>query len=209
MSTIVPLEPNASFVDQEYIPSPERLYRMSVEKYEAMVASGVFSKRDRIHLINGLLVAKMTEYPPHTFACDALRFTIESLLPAGWYLRIDKPLRIAYLTSEPEPDLVVARGSFRDFAEQHPEPAQAPFVVEVANASLSGDWAMTRVYGAGGVATYWIVNLIDRQVEVYTGAGPNGYQIRQDYKDGQQVPFVLDGVELGRIAVSDILPQRS
>jgi Uma2 family endonuclease len=209
MSTLAPIEPSASLVDQEYIPSPESLYRMSIEQYEAMVASGVFSKRDRFHLVNGYLVAKMAEHPPHTFACDALRFAVESLLSVGWYVRIDKPLRIVARASEPEPDLVVVRGTIRDFEEIHPEPAQAPFVVEVANTSLSEDRGMIRVYGAGGVATYWIVNLIDRQVEVYTGAGPDGYQTRQDYKAGQQVPFILDGVELGRITVTDILPRRS
>jgi Uma2 family endonuclease len=182
---------------------------MSIEKYEAMVASGVFSKHDRFHLINGLLVAKMAEYPPHKFACDALRFALESLLPAGWYLRIDKPLRIPTRASEPEPDLVVARGSSRDFAEQHPEPSQVPFVVEVASSSLSQDRGMIRVYGGGGVATHWIVNLIGRKVKVYKVASPDGYQTCEDYEDGQQVRFILDGVERGRIGVTDILPRRS
>lgn len=209
MSMLAPIEPIVSQLDHEYIPSPESLYRMSIEKYEAMVASGVFSKRDRFQLINGFLVAKMTEYPPHTFVCDTLHLALESLLPAGWYLRMDKPLRIPTRASVPEPDLVIVRGTCRDFEEQHPEPAQAPFVVEVASSSLSGDRGTIRVYGVGGVATYWIVNLIDRQVEVYTGAGPDGYQTRQDFKTGQQVPFILDGVELGPIAVADILPRRS
>jgi hypothetical protein len=68
---------------------------------------------------------------------------------------------------------------------------------------------MIGVYGAGGVATYWFVNLVDRQVEVYTGAGRAGYQTRQDYQAGQQVPFMLDGIELGHISVDDILPVRS
>ncbi len=31
---------------------------------------GAFSKRDRFHLINGYLVAKMTQNPPHTTADD-------------------------------------------------------------------------------------------------------------------------------------------
>jgi Uma2 family endonuclease len=208
MSTIASNESNVALADQEYIPSPESLYRMSIEKYEAMVASGVFSKRDRLHLINGFLVAKITEYPPHTFACDALRFLLEPLLPAGWYIRTEKPLRIPSRASEPEPDLVVVKGSFRDYALRHPGPTHALLVVEVASSSLSADRGMIQVYGAGGIATYWIVNLVDRQVEVYTGAGPNGYQTRQDFKAGEAVPFILDGFELGRICVEDILPPR-
>jgi Uma2 family endonuclease len=209
MSTFAPTEPNVSIKEGDYIPSPGSLYRMSVEKYEALVASGVFSKRDRFHLVNGFLVAKMTEYPPHTFSCDALRFALEPLLPAGWYVRMEKPLRIQSRASEPEPDLVVVKGSFRDYARHHPGPAHVPLVIEVASSSLSADRGMIQVYGAGGIATYWIVNLVDRQVEVYTGAGPNGYQSRHDFKAGEAVPFILDGVERGRISVEDILPPRS
>jgi Uma2 family endonuclease len=213
MSTLAPIEPVVEPAEEDFMPSPESLYRMSIEKYEAMVASGVFSKRDRFHLINGFLVAKMTEYLPHTYACDAVRFNLEPMLPAGFYLRLDKPLRIPTRASEPQPDLALVRGTWRDYEEKHPEPHQAPFVVEVASTSLREDRGMALVYGKGGIAVYWIVNLVDRQVEVYqvevyTGAGSRGYQQRKDYKAGEQVPFVLDGVERGRIAVADILPRQ-
>ena len=38
-----------------------RPYRLSVAKYEAMVASGAFTKADRFELIEGILVEKMTK----------------------------------------------------------------------------------------------------------------------------------------------------
>jgi hypothetical protein len=66
VATITRAEVKSPTVDPGWIPSP--LYRMSLEQYEAMVASGVFTKRDRFHLINGYLVAKMTQNPPHTVA---------------------------------------------------------------------------------------------------------------------------------------------
>jgi hypothetical protein len=56
------------------------------------------------------------------------------------------------------------------------------------------------------VAVFWIVNLIDRQVEVYTDPGTAGYATRQDYAPGQQVPVMIDGRQCGLIAVDDILP---
>jgi hypothetical protein len=52
----------------------------------------------------------------------------------------------------------------------------------------------------------WIVNLVDHQVEMYSGPSPSGYQSRQDFTPGLEIPVVIDGVERGRIAVSDILP---
>jgi Uma2 family endonuclease len=205
MSTITPLQPMTA-TQPFWVPSLPTLYRLSIAQYEAMVASGVFTKRDRLHLINGFLVAKMTEYPPHAAACDGVRFAIEALLPTGWYVRPDKPLKIPNCISVPEPDVVVARGTWRDYNQRHPEPSQAPLVVEVSSSSLLEDRRMALVYGRGGVAVYWIVNLIDRQVEVHTDPGPDGYHTVQVFSSDQAVPLFLEGTELGRIAVTDILP---
>jgi len=52
----------------------------------------------------------------------------------------------------------------------------------------------------------WLVNLVDRHVEVYTDPGPAGYASRKDFPSGQQVPVVIDGRQAGQIAVDDILP---
>jgi Uma2 family endonuclease len=79
-------------------------------------------------------------------------------------------------------------------------------VVEVPHSGLAQDRAKTRVYGWAGIPIYWIVNLVDRQVEVYTGPHSGGYATRVDYRSGQHVPFVIDGVIVGQIAVDDLLP---
>jgi Uma2 family endonuclease len=63
------------------------------------------------------------------------------------------------------------------------------------------------IYGSQGVPMYWIVNVKDRQVEVYTNPGPDGYATRDLFKPGESVPVVIDGIEVGRIAVADILPR--
>jgi hypothetical protein len=64
----------------------------------------------------------------------------------------------------------------------------------------------TEVYGPATIPVYWIVNLADRQVEVYTDPGPAGYLSTEVFPEGQSVPVVIDGQALGLIAVSDILP---
>ena len=63
-----------------------------------------------------------------------------------------------------------------------------------------------KIYAAAGIPVYWIVNVVARQVEVYSKPGTNGYQLREDYGPGQSVPVVLDGIQVGTIAVADILP---
>jgi Uma2 family endonuclease len=78
--------------------------------------------------------------------------------------------------------------------------------VEVSDTSLAKDRRRTRVYGAGGIPVYWIINLVDRQVEVYTSPTSDGYGLMQIYKLGENVPVVLEGIVVGHVAVADLLP---
>jgi Uma2 family endonuclease len=190
-----------------WIPSP--LYRMTVEQYEAMVASGVFSKKDRLHLINGYLVAKMTVNPPHTIANGLVGAELSQIVPAdGYHIRAAEPIRLPNQASEPEPDRCVVRGTIRDYEGQHPGPGDVALLVEVSDSSLSDDRALAgEVYGPAGIPVYWIINLVHRQVEVYAGPGPGGYHSTAVYTEGQAVPVVIDGRPLGQIAVADLLPR--
>jgi Uma2 family endonuclease len=188
----------------EWVPSP--LYRLSLEQYEAMVASGVFTPRDRFHLINGFLVAKMTQNDPHCTADDLCGAALVRILPPGWYVRAAKPVRLPSQVSKPEPDRCVVRGAIRDYSQRSPGAADVGLIVEVAESSLGEDRKLARIYGASGIETYWIVNLVDRQVEVYTLPYADGYHARQDFAPGEEIPLVLDGAEVGRVPVDEILP---
>jgi Uma2 family endonuclease len=200
MSTLSEPQP----VDPTWIPTP--LYRMSVEKYEALVQSGVFATHDRFHLINGYLVAKMTQNTPHVTADDLCGAELNRAIPAGWYVRAAKPLRLPAEASEPEPDRCVVRGGIRDYADHHPGPADVALVVEVSEASLADDRKMAQVYGNAGIPIYWIINLIDGHVEVYSNPVPAGYAAMEVLMPGHVLPVVIDGIEVGHIPVADILP---
>jgi len=114
-------------------PPPGRvLYRLSVEQYEAMVASGAFKKEDRLELIEGSLVEKMTKGPNHSTGSEDCWRAIHAVLAGGWLVRIEKPIRIPDRDSEPEPDVSVARGKTADYRRRHPGPAEVGLVVEVA-----------------------------------------------------------------------------
>jgi len=204
MSTIATTQPMASPMTSEWLPAP--LYRMTVEQYEAMVDSGAFTKRDRFHLINGYLVAKMTQRTPHVTAENLCIAEINRKIPTGWHLRPAQPVRIPARASEPEPDLCVVRGGIRDYADHHPGPADVALVVEIAESSLAEDRKMAEVYGSAGIPVYWIVNLVDGQVEVYANPGPLGYGSMEVLMPGHVLPVMIDGVEVGQVPVVDVLP---
>jgi Uma2 family endonuclease len=206
MSTIARAMPPAPAMPG-WIPSP--LYRMTVEEYEAMVASGVFKGRNRFHLINGFLVEKMTQNPPHTVADINCGKELDRVIPRGWHVRPGKPIRIPGHDSEPEPDRCVARGTANDYGEQHPGPGDIALVVEIADSSLADDRDYaTNLYGPAGIPVCWIVDVKARRVEVYTLAGPQGYGPPEFFGEAKSLPVVIRGRQVGRIPVKDILPPR-
>jgi Uma2 family endonuclease len=194
MSTIAPKQPASS-----------PLYRTNFYEYERMAAAGVLAD-ERVELIDGYLVRKMAKSPPHSWTTTALVRMLEAMLPPRWTTRQHQPVRIPDF-DEPEPDVTILRGANEDYAHRHPERADVALVVEVSDATLDYDQGVKlSAYAKGAIPVYWIVNLVDRQVEVYSGPRPDGYATCDVYRSGQHVPLVLDGVVVGQIAVDDILP---
>ena len=186
----------------EFVDATETLYRLTVDEYERI---GEYLDDQRVELIDGLLVKKMVQKPPHVVTCELVGDAIRGKTPAGWHVREAKPLRVP-TRSEPEPDFAPVRGKARDFVDRHPDAADAALVVEVADSSLAKDRRRRRTYGPAGIPVYWIVNLISRQVEVYARPKGNGYELRTVFKAGQELPLVIDGTVVGAVAVADMLP---
>jgi Uma2 family endonuclease len=183
-------------------------YRIVVETYEAMVASVVFTKRDRFELIEGILVQKMTKGRKHSAGSENTWRAIHALLPAGWHVRIDKPVRIPARDSEPEPDVSVARGVPDDYLDLDPGPADIALVVEVSDSTLAADRALAATYGGGGIAVDWVVNVADRQLEVYANPAGGVYPAPTILGETESVDLIIAGAVVGRIAVADLLPRR-
>jgi Uma2 family endonuclease len=182
------------------------LYRFSVAQYDRMVHDGTIGKNERVELIEGLLVTKMGKNPPHVFAGKLGLKRLERLVSPGWHVGKEDPVVVSEW-GKPEPDLSVVRGTENDYLHRAVTAADVGLVVEIAESSLATDRSvMTKIYARAGIPVYWIVNLVDRQIEVYTQPSDDEYQSRQDFALDQDVPVVIDGREIGRIPVSDIVP---
>jgi Uma2 family endonuclease len=180
------------------------LRRITIDEYEELGAAG-YLDGPPIELINGFLVKKLGKSPPHVIACEATRDVVVPLLPPGWRLAIAAPVRIPE-SDEPEPDLAIARGTLRDYEKRHPRPADIGLLIEVADITLERDRGERQIiYARGGVPVYWIVNLVDKQLEIHTGPAEAGYRERRVLTAAEEVTLALDGQELGRFSVSDIL----
>ena len=180
-------------------------YRMTLEQYESLIASGFFAKQDDVHLINGYVVNRMAESPLHGAVLEAVRIAIGAILLATWHTRSQSGLRIPAQVSIPRPDLAVVRGDWRDYSGRYPEAADTALVAEVSVSSLDKDRALADIYGKAGIPVYWLVNVDDGQVEVYSNPGPSGYQTHEVLAPGHVLQVLVDGVEIGEIPVADIL----
>jgi Uma2 family endonuclease len=185
------------------------VWRLSVDQYHAMIGAGILTSDDPVELLEGVLVQKMPKNPAHVMAKCLLVEALRKIIPTGWFVREQDP--VTTTDSEPEPDTAVVRGSPRHYVERHPGPEDAALIVEVADSSLRRDRGQKkRLYARANVREYWIVSLVDRQVEVF--ANPTGpgrkpdYRQRREYKAIDSVPVVIDGREVGRLTVADLLP---
>lgn len=183
-------------------------WRFSVEKYHEMIQNGILTEDDPVELIDGLLVEKMPTNPPHALTNKRLRKAIEKRLPAGWEVYVQDPITLE--GSEPEPDLTVVEGEDAKFAMRHPGPADIALVTEISDSTLSLDRGpKKRLYARARIRRYWIVNLIDTKVEVYTDPGITSegpdYLKHEDFGIGQEVAFDVGGQNVV-IPAAEFLP---
>ncbi len=206
----VSAQPDVPAVDRAppAVPS-DPIWRFSVREYHEMIRAGILTEGDPVELLDGWLVPKMTKNPPHCVATYLVRRALERIVPQGWY--VDSQGAITLATSEPEPDAAIVRGDPRAYVDRHPSPEDVALVVEVADASLHRDrTSKKRLYAQAGIPVYWIVNLVERRVEVYTD--PSGPTDEPDYRQqctfgkSEEVPLVVERREVGRIAASAMLP---
>lgn len=190
------------------VPS-EPIWRLSVEQYHEMIETGILHEGDPIELLDGWLVYKMTKNPPHETATGLIQDVIAPLLPKGWILRLQAPITLS--DSEPEPDAAIVRGKRQDYAHHHPSASDVAVVIEVSDSTFQRDRELKqRIYARAGISAYWIVNLVEGQIEIYTrpqgAAGSFSYAERRVYHGAEQIEFNLDNRVLGTMSATDLLP---
>jgi Uma2 family endonuclease len=180
----------------------------TVDEYHEMIDAGILTDEDKVELLEGYLVLKMPKNPPHESAVRRLNVRLPRVVPPRWVVSCQGP--VTFIESEPEPDFNLARGAESDYDRRHPGPADVGLLIEVAESSLDRDRTdKARIYARAGVPVYWVVNLVDRQVEVLTDpTGPDPdprYRTTRVYGPGAAVPLELDGAVVASISVDEVI----
>ncbi len=183
----------------------DRIYRLTVEQYHEMIRNGTIRSGSAVELLEGVLFRIMGRNPRHRASTYRTTKALERVVPPGWYVDRQEPMTTD--ESEPEPDVYVARGNTLDYLDRHPGPADCALVVEVSDSTLAHDRGVKcGLYARAGVTVYWIVAVPERRVEVYTNPSGSGFATVGRYVDGESISVVIDGHEVGTVAVADLLP---
>lgn len=173
--------------------------KFSLEHFEHMVAVGAFDPPYDIpvELLHGEMVMMSPIGEPHSQAIIALNeWSYDVVDRKRFMIRVQMPIRIPTSQGEPEPDLAWVRRDLR--SDKPPLPQDVMLLIEVADSSLAYDRGpKLTAYAQAGITEYWIVNLIDEQIEVYRTPSQNMYQDRSFYRGKDSIqPLALPTTSL-------------
>lgn len=186
-----------------------RTRRFTRVEYETLVDRGFFRPDERLELLDGLLVVKEPQGSLHATAVLLVRDALQRAFGRRYHVRPQLPIALDD-ASEPEPDISVVKGKAREY--RHAHPARPVLVVEIAESSLAKDRRRKGALNArAGIEDYWILNLVDRVLEVYrdpyrTGSRRSGWTYRtvRVLRPGASVSPLA--APQARIRVADLLP---
>jgi len=182
------------------IPAVE-VRRWTREAYERLVEDGYFRPDERVELVDGIIYEMSPQKSWHATAIQALREYLDPAFKEGYNLRFQMPLALS-MDSEPEPDVAVVRGHWRDYRDSHP--STAVLVVEVADTTLLYDREKGAIYAQAGIQDYWILNRDGACLEVYREPQNRTYRSRTVLKPGDFVSPLAE--PKASIPVGDLLP---
>jgi hypothetical protein len=184
-------------------------YQFTVRQYHRMIQLRILKEDDPVELLEGWIAKQMPHNPAHDGTVWVIQTTFQPLVAPIWIVRTQSS--ITTRDSEPEPDIVVARAPGSKYLRTHPTPKDIGLIVEVADSSLDLDRSVkATVFARAKISIYWIVNIPERQVEVYTnprGGKSPAYKKRQVYDLNATVPLVLGTQVIAHLPVRELIPE--
>ncbi|MCA9264699.1 MAG: Uma2 family endonuclease [Planctomycetales bacterium] len=170
-------------------------------EYRLAIDAGIFAGQN-VELMEGRILEMSPMNPRRAVAVQLVASALMNALEDGYSVRVQLPMALGE-ESEPQPDVAVVIGQPRDYVTQHPTCAK--LVIEISDSSVIYDRTeKLSLYASSGVPEYWIVNLADECLELYSQ--PCGHEYRRVHAFSKQetVPASLPRTQ--SVAVADLLP---
>ncbi len=142
--------------------------KFTIDEYHRLVDLGFFTENDRIELIRGEIIEMAPKRTPHSVCNSTLFGELYRLLYDRANVRGQEPITLPS-NSEPEPDVVIAKKKVDNYLAAYPTVEDIILVIEISDSTLQYDReTKLPLYAEAGINNYWIVNLVQNNLEVYT-----------------------------------------
>jgi Uma2 family endonuclease len=186
-----------------------RPYRWTRDEYYKLSEAGFFQDR-RVQLIDGEIIEMSAQLNVHAASITLTQRALDLAFGPSFWVRVQMTLDLSPVFV-PDPDLAVVPGSPRGVTSRN-NPTTALLIVEVSDSSLGLDRNRKgSLYAQANIADYWIVNLVQRQLEVYRNpiadpAHPYGFRYadRTILDPGDSIAPLA--APQANVAVADLLP---
>lgn len=184
--------------------------RWTVAEFERAWKQGVFGPDERLELIEGEIYKKVSPQKSlHATGVGLSDEAVSRIFTEGYSIRVQLPLSLG-AKSQPEPDIAVVLGSIRDYRDAHP--TSAVLIIEVSDSTLAMDRGLkASLYARSGIADYWILNLVDRVLEVHRDPAPMadqpfGYHYRSITRLTEKDSIAPLALPNAAVVAADLLP---
>ncbi|MDZ7963235.1 MAG: Uma2 family endonuclease [Aulosira sp. DedQUE10] len=147
----------------------------TVEEYHRMIDAGILTTDDKVELLDGRIIQMSPQKPPHAGTTQRASDYFKTQLTGKAHVRMQLPITLS--TSEPEPDIAVVRIDPAAYGDHHPTPSEILLLIEVSYSTFNIDREeKALIYAKAGIAEYWILDVLERQVYVLRQPAESGYQ---------------------------------
>jgi Uma2 family endonuclease len=157
-------------ISQPYPATLLEVRKFTYRELLEMERIGIIEEDQHVELLGGQIVV-MTIHPPHAATVSHLNRRFQRVFADRVQVITQNPLRLSDDLEDdnlPQPDVMLVAGPEKVYVD-HPRPADVYLLIEVSDSTLTKDRTIKLpLYAAHGIPELWIVNLVDRQIEVYT-----------------------------------------
>jgi Uma2 family endonuclease len=165
---------------------------------------GIIGPDERVELLDGELIRMPPISPDDDYTVRRCNVFFVQRFADRASISIQGPVTLDD-RSEPQPDVMLNALPAEQYAKAHPTPEESLLVIEISKSSLAFDRGRKlRAYARRGVREYWIVNLVEEQVEVYREPAGEAYRVQRRAGRGESVACAAFPDE--PLAVDEILP---
>jgi Uma2 family endonuclease len=186
---------------------PPRRKRFTRPEVQRIAEDGLLDGQ-RFELIEGDLIDKMGQNPPHAFVIGLVVAWLTGIFGTS-RLRVQVPIEVAVADQErscPEPDVAVLVEAKPEYQLRHPRGDELLLVAEVADTSAQFDLTVkARLYARAVVPEYWVLDIASRWLVIHRH--PVDGEYRQVTRLSEQESISLTGGgATSSVVISQLLP---